>query len=49
MVTPFVLVTPRSVTGAAIDVVAVAVLLPASGSEVRLETVTVFAMGSGVV
>jgi len=49
VVTPLVLVMPRSVTGAVIDVVSVAVLLPFSGSVVALETVAMFAIGSGVV
>src|SRR5262249_16890407 len=50
VVTTLVLEIPRSVTGAAIDVVAIAVLLPAAGSGVdALDAVAVLMIGSGVV
>jgi hypothetical protein len=48
--TPFVFVIPRFVTGAAIAVIAFAVLFPGAGSGVvALETVAEFTIGSGVV
>src|SRR4051794_38285847 len=47
---PLVLDIARSVTGAVIAVVAIAVLLPAAGSGVAaLDTVAVLTIGSGVV
>src|SRR5262249_25642165 len=50
VVTPLVFEMPRSVTGAASAVVAIAVLLPAAGSGVdALDTVAVSTIGSGVV
>src|SRR5262249_34758166 len=50
VVTPLVLDIPRSVIGAVIAVVAIAVLLPAAGSGVdALDTVAVLVIGSGVV
>src|SRR5262245_36342332 len=49
-VTPSVLAIPRSVTGAVIAVVAIAVLLPTAGSGVdALDTVVVLTIGSDVV